>query len=99
MRRDVEVTDGLGSRSDASRGHRNVSVIRNGTNTTAEVKETISTGRNAPKTRELPVGAGRRDQVKARSHAGTLNTGIDDMAMKYSQKWLEARRDTTVYAK
>ena len=48
-------------------------VIRNGTNTTADVNGTISTCQNVSKTRDLPVGPGRRDQVKLRSHAGTPN--------------------------
>lgn len=76
-RRDVEVTDGLGSWSVVSRGHRDTPAIRNGTNTTADAKEIISTCRNALKTRGSPVVAGRRDHVKPGSHACTPNMHID----------------------
>ena len=48
-RRNIGVTGGLVSQLDTSRGHREVPIFRNGTNTTAETKETISTCRNMSK--------------------------------------------------
>lgn len=52
VRRGVEATDGPGSQWDPSRGNREVPMIKNGMNTTAEVKETISACRNVS---NLPI--------------------------------------------
>ena len=49
---DVDATDGLGSWSDVTSGHRDVADIQNGTDTTADACQ------NTTKTRNLPVGAG-----------------------------------------
>ena len=43
VRHDVEVTDGLGSQLNVPRGHINLLVIHNSTNTTTDIKGTTST--------------------------------------------------------
>jgi len=71
VRRDVTVKDGLENRSDGSREHRDVPDICNGTDTTTDTTEFINARRNTMQAQNLPVGAGRRDQVEPRSCAGT----------------------------
>ena len=46
-------------------------------NMTADTKETISTRRNVPQMQNLPVNAGRRDEVEPRSCADAPNMCID----------------------
>ena len=69
--------DGHASQSDVSSGHRDVPDICNGTDTTADTTESISTCRNVPQMQNLPVNAGRHGQAKPRSRAGTPNMQID----------------------
>ena len=76
-RRDGPGPDGHANRSDASNGHRDVPDTGNGMNTTADTKETISTRRNVPQMQNLPVDAGRRDEVESRSRAGMPNMRVD----------------------
>ena len=76
-RRDEAGPNGHANRSDVSSGHVDVPGIRNGTNTTADATETISTRQNAQQMQNLPVKAWRRDKVEPRSHAGTPNMRVD----------------------
>ena len=76
-RRDGVGPDGHANRSDVSSRHRDVPGICNGTNTTADAKETISTCQNVPQMQNLPIRARRRDKVESRSHAGMPNMRVD----------------------
>ena len=69
--------DGHANWSDTSSGHTDVPGIRNGTDMTADTRETISTHQNVPQMQNLPVNAGRRDKVESRSHAGMPNMRVD----------------------
>ena len=66
--------DGHANWSDVSSGHRDVPDIRNGMNTTADTKETISTRPEDTKAPDLPTGSTtpRQDGTdRLESHAGT----------------------------
>lgn len=62
----VDVTDGLGRWSDASKGHRDVPGIRNDTNIAANAQATVSVDSPDPKLLNLPTGS-------TMGHAGLLD--------------------------
>ena len=76
-RRDRAGPDGHANWLDTSSGHTDVPGIRNGTNMTADTRETISTCQNILQMQNLPVDAGRRNEVESRSHAGMPNVQVD----------------------
>ena len=82
-RRNGAGPDGHANRSDVSSGYVDVPGIQNGTNTTADATEIISTRQNALQTQSLPIRARRRDEVEPRSCADVPNMCIDmhDVAM------------------
>ena len=80
-RHDEAGPNGHANRSDVSSGHVDVPDICNGTNTTADVTESISTRRNTPQMQNLPIDAGRQDQAKPRSRAGTPNMRVDTQSV------------------
>ena len=69
--------DGHANWLDMLSRHRDVPDIQNGTNTTADATETISTCQNALQTQSLPIRARRCDEVEPRSHAGMPNMRVD----------------------
>ena len=69
--------DGHANWSDVLSGHRDVPDICNGTDTTADAMETISTHQNSPKMQDLPIKVQRRDEVEPRSCAGMPNMWED----------------------
>ena len=57
--------------------------------TTADMAESISTHQNVLQTQNLPVNAGRHDQVQLRSHVGMLNMRIDMHGAAYHMNTAE----------
>ena len=75
VRHNIDVLDGLGIRLDESSGHRDVPGTHNSTDTTADMKESISARRNTTKQLNSHVKLERwptHNQVKLRSHVGML---------------------------
>ena len=75
-KRGVGESDGLGNRSDTSRGHRDQPGIPNRMDTSGDAMQTISTQRDAAKLFNSPVklaGWPINDEGKSRNHANTPN--------------------------
>ena len=84
VRHNIDTLDGLGIRLDASSGHRDMPGTHNSTDTTADMKESISAHRNTTKQPNSHVKLERwptHNQVELRSHAGMLivHTGSHGM--------------------
>ena len=81
--------------SDASRGHKNMLVTHNGTNTTADAKETTSTCRNVLKhdTYLLELGDTTRSSPKGMQACRTCAWTHGDAV---HAKWLETCRDVSI---
>ena len=73
-------------------GHGGVPGIQNATDMTADTKETINT-HNAPQTQNLPVKAGRHNQVEPRSCADMLIMCTDTHGMKTIRIRLDTHRN------
>ena len=80
-RHDGAGPNGHANQSDVSSRHRDVPDIQNGTNTTADATETISTRQNVLQMQNLPVNAGRHDQAKPRSRADMPNMRVDTQSV------------------
>ena len=87
--------DGHANRSDASSGHTDVPGICNGTNMTADARETISTRQNTPQMQDSPIKAQRRDKVESRSHAGMPNMRIHVNTAGDTQRHVSTRPGDT----
>ena len=84
VRHNIDALDGLGIRLDALSGHRDVPGTCNSTDTTADMKESISARQNTMKKPNSHVKLERwptHNQVELRSHAGMLimHTGSHGM--------------------